>query len=88
MKLKDMREQLTTLIEGMAEKARSDAKRGEVDLSDILGVTVDDNELKLLDEEEVRSAVEGINTLTRTKAGARRLVAALTVAIKHASKLV
>lgn len=88
MKLKDMREQLTALVESMAEKARSDAKRGEVDLSDILGVKVDDDELKLLDAAEVRATVDGINSLTRTKAGARRLVAALTVAIKHASKLV
>lgn len=87
MKLTDMREQLTTLVEGMAEKARSDARRGEVDLGDILGVQVDDSELKLLDKAEVQAAVEGINSLTRTKAGARRLVAALTIAIKHASKL-
>jgi len=87
MKLTEIRKQLTSLLEEMAEKAKRDARNGEVDLSDILGFGVDDDEIKLLDEVEVAATVDAINKLTRTKAGARRLVAAITLAVKHAGKL-
>jgi hypothetical protein len=88
VKLSEIRQALTALFAQMADKARRDARSGEVDLSQILGIKPEDNEFKLLDKNSVDETIAAINKLTRTKDGARRLVAVMTVAIKHAASLI
>jgi molybdate-binding protein len=89
MKLKELREQLSSLLEEAAAKARRDARSGSgTDLSSILDgkMDVDSDDIQMLDQESVKEAIEVINRATRTKEGARRILAAVTVAIKYAGK--
>lgn len=85
MKLSEIRTQLTALLEEAAAKARRDARGTGTDLSDILGGE-STQDIEVLDETSVREAIEVINRATRTKAGARKLVAAIAIAVKYAGK--
>lgn len=85
-RLKEVKEALDSFLNLAAQKAREDAKGGKVDISDILSLKPEDDEIEMIDEAYVEELRQVVQEQMRTKEGARRLFVAIGFAIRQVAR--
>ena len=73
-----VRDALVSLLEGVAEKARQDARDNNSDIMSVIGTNEGDGNASI-NLEHVERAIENVERATRTKEGARRMLNAIMV---------
>lgn len=86
-KLQDVREALNKFLDVAAEKARQDARGGMINISDILDIRPDDDEVEVIDDTYINELRNVVREQMRTREGARRLFVAIGFAIRQVGKV-